>query len=275
MHCLWQALMLFNEKQIKKFEKWNQLKDSTYYPFIKVTDLSSTGVSSIIRGFSTGRNHHTLSGIETSTFLLLDWQTSVKDIKEQYALDPVVTEQIANEAKIKHPSFKGELAIMSSDFVVETNEPQSKFALQIKPHEKLKEPRVIEKLEIERRYWARKNIPWFVVTEREIPETLTNNVKWLQSTLCEITQIPNLEEKLEFLLSFSKKVDLSETIVDVSKQIDSAYGLEIGETLSEIRQLIAWRHINVDLTKKINYLTVKDFVDGAVISGGEDNAIVC
>lgn len=275
MHCLWQALMLFNEKQIKKYAKWNQLKDSSYSPFIKVTDLSSTGVSSIIRGFSTGRNHHTLSGIETSTFLLLDWQPSVKDIKEQYALDPVVTEQIANEAKIKHPSFKGELTIMSSDFVVETNEPQSKFALQIKPHGKLKEPRVIEKLEIERRYWARKKVPWFIVTEREIPEILTSNVKWLQSTLCEITKIPNLEEKLELLLSFSKKVDPSVSVVDLAKQIDSSYGLEIGETLSEIRQLIAWRYVNVDLTKKFSSLTVQEFVSGADTSEGENHAIVC
>jgi len=255
--------MTLNQKQIKKYNSWFESSEKDYTSWIKVYELSSRGLSSIIHGFSTSRNHHLLSNHELAIFLLLDWNHNVLDIKEQYALDPNVTSKIAIEAKIKHPVFEGDLHIMSTDFLVcMKNGSNPRIAFQVKPSELLSNKRVIEKLEIERRYWARKNIPWYLITEKEIPQVLTENVRWLQSTLCNISKISNLEEKLDLFLQFSEKVNLSDSIIDFTKQLDLAYDFEIGESLLEVRQLIAWRYIQVDLTKKFNLLTVKDLVEG-------------
>lgn len=49
---------------------------------------------------------------------------------------------------------------MSSDFLVNTaSKTQPKFAIQAKHSKDLKDPRTIEKLEIERRYWQLKKSP--------------------------------------------------------------------------------------------------------------------
>ena len=266
--------MSSNFPQLKKYQNWLKSEESDYFPWIKVHDLSSRGLSSIIRGFSSSRNHHLLSNLELATFLLLDWNTNVVDIKDQYALDPVVTDQLASEAKIKHPAIKGKLHIMSTDFLISVAGNTPCVALQVKPSSELRKPRVIEKLEIERRYWARKNIPWYIITEKEIPQILTENVRWLQSTLCELSKIPDLDKRLDLLLRFSKKANSSDSIIEFTKQLDLAYGLELGESLSEIRHLIAWRYINVDLTKKFNLLTVKNLVDGMAHFNGEYRAII-
>ena len=36
------------------------------------------------------------------------------------------------------------------------------------------------KLEIEREYWQRRNIDWGIVTDKEIPKILCENVKWVR-----------------------------------------------------------------------------------------------
>ncbi len=69
--------MSSNFPQLKKYQDWLKSEESDYTPWIKVHDLSSWGLSSIIRGFSTSRNHHFLSNLELATFLLLDWDSLI------------------------------------------------------------------------------------------------------------------------------------------------------------------------------------------------------
>lgn len=42
------------------------------------------------------------------------------------------------------------------------------FAIQVKPIEQLADNNTTEKLQIERRYWELKQIPWFLITENQI-----------------------------------------------------------------------------------------------------------
>ncbi len=44
---------------------------------------------------TTGRVHHLLSDIEFRSFLLFDWAEDVVDIREQFPLDRVATQRIA------------------------------------------------------------------------------------------------------------------------------------------------------------------------------------
>jgi hypothetical protein len=62
------------------------------------------------------------------------------------------------------------LPYISSDFLVNTKDlNRPKFVLQTKYADALNDPRTIEKLEIERRCWVEKDIPWQIITEKEIP----------------------------------------------------------------------------------------------------------
>lgn len=64
---------------------------------------------------------------------------------------------------------------MSTDFLVNSSSKiQPKFAIQAKYTKDLKDPRTVEKLEIERRYWLLKKIPWFLVIEKEIDSVKGN-----------------------------------------------------------------------------------------------------
>ena len=55
----------------------------------------------------------------------------------------------------------------------------SQFVLQAKYSKDLDDIRTIEKLEIERHYWQSKGIPWQIITEKDIPMDIQNNIKWL------------------------------------------------------------------------------------------------
>ena len=80
------------------------------------------------------------------------------------------------------------------------------FALQVKASSALKDARTIEKLEIERRYWLEKEIPWYLITEKEIPKVVLTNIDWFYSL-----QAPeySLEEELRFFDLYLSKTKLS------------------------------------------------------------------
>mgnify|MGYP001076996206 FL=1 len=53
------------------------------------------------------------------------------------------------------------------------------MARSIKKKKDLDNPRVREKLEIERRYWAKHGVDWKLVTEDEINQQKAKNIEWL------------------------------------------------------------------------------------------------
>jgi TnsA endonuclease N terminal len=84
-------------------------------------------------------------------FLVLEWNQATTDIREQFPLKLEDTLVLAKEAGIKHPALQGHDYIMTTDFLVDTHSPsQPKFAIQVKYAKDLQEPRVVEKLELER-----------------------------------------------------------------------------------------------------------------------------
>ncbi|MBF4275351.1 TnsA endonuclease N-terminal domain-containing protein, partial [Vibrio anguillarum] len=106
-----------------------------------------------------------LSDLELAVFLTLEWNSQTTDIREQFPLKREDTLDIAHENGIKHPVEAGVKLYMSSDFLVDGLDLQlPQYVIQAKYTNVLKDPRVIEKLEIERRYWLLKKVPWFLVT---------------------------------------------------------------------------------------------------------------
>lgn len=246
----------------KKQEKWlkegrGQGELADYKPWIKISDISSSGRSHRVFGHKTKRTHHLLSDLELATFLFLEWSPTVLDIREQFPLNYDDTLTIAEEKQVKHPSVRGDIHIMTSDFyVVSSNENYSQFVLQAKYSKDLDDIRTIEKLEIERHYWQSKGIPWQIITEKDIPKIIQNNIAWLYpESNSEITL--NIAEKLDFYVSqFSQTPSMR--IIDLCKEIDSAYFGELGASLNEIRKLLALRFFTFNILIDFRRLKCSD-----------------
>ena len=72
-----------------------------YHPWLTVRDLPSQGRSHRVWRHLTQRPHHLLSGMELVVFLLLEWNTSTTDIREQFPLHIDETLSLAEEAGIR------------------------------------------------------------------------------------------------------------------------------------------------------------------------------
>ena len=247
-----------NTRWIKEGRGQGSGKD--YKPWLTVRDVPSDGRSHRVFGHLTQRTHHLLSDIELASFLLLQWRQSTTDIREQFPLDLTITQAISTECGIQHPAQNGVLQYMSSDFLVSSNENAlSSFAIQAKSQTDLQKPRTIEKLEIERRFWKQKDIPWYLITEQAIPKVAFTNIEWLYNlqhrAVCH-------EEEMRYFEYFNKQVaDHSHlTIIELSKYLDSAYDLDPGESLFQIRVLLARRFFHFDILIPFTKLRCSDLL---------------
>jgi hypothetical protein len=231
-----------------------------YKPWLTVRDVSSLGRSHRIFGHKSQRTHHLLSDLELAVFLLLEWCSETLDIREQFPLRLEETQAIAVEAGIAHPAYRGKPHIMTSDFLVNTsNSNEPKYVLQAKYTESLHDARTIEKMEVERRYWVNKSVPWRIVTEKDIPPTLSQNIKWLYPAQRDELELNNVHERVQFYAHYFN-LNPHYSIIDIGKQMDTAYALPIGQSFLEIRQLLANRYFLFDVFKPYNAIKVGELI---------------
>ena len=231
-----------------------------YRPWLYVQDVPSEGRSHRIYSHKTGRVHHLLSDLELAAFLVFEWSPDIADIREQFPLRREDTRAIAAEHRLRHPSVRGVDQVMSSDFLVDTdNGLHRQFAVQVKPMEALSDVKIIEKLELERRYWQLKKVPWFLITEHEIDPVIKQNVEWLYPTKTEGLVEPGLLAQLPLLYrTFSKAPETK--VIDICKQIDTAYDLELGHTLRDVRTLIANGFLKFNIHKVFRTITAVELI---------------
>ncbi len=229
-----------------------------YQPWLTVRDLPSSGRSHRIWGCQTQRTHHLLSDLELAAFFLFDWNPFATDIREQYPLRLEDTLELAAQAGIRHPAFKGQVQIMSSDFLIDTTiTHQPRMAIQVKPSADLSNPRTIEKLELERRYWAKKNIPWYLLTEKQIPKVVIQNIAWLYPAQVALDELESVLSMAAFYLNFFLKNPTLQ-ISQAAMTLDQAYSLAPGKSLQKIRSLLALRVFLFDITKPWSSLSVSE-----------------
>lgn len=250
-------------------ERLWEKNNSEYVPFLNVRSVPTKGKSSRVMGWKTGREHHFLSKLECAAFYHFDWSDNVIDIKEQYPLLPMeLLQNIAEEAGIEYPNFNGEPIIMTTDFfiTVKRNENIVNYARTIKPSTDLSKKRVLEKFEIERRFFASKNVDWGIITEKDLSEVFWSNMDILHSNklIKDETDIPN-----QYL--FTVYNHLAENVeVSAYKDMPLAYmlsqlSINLSVTLSYITEAffkaIVDKIITLDIYNKplnINTLKLKD-----------------
>lgn len=239
--------------------------DGSYCPWILTPGVSrSTGAKRNWRGIITKRDHHVLSNWEYYIGNIFDFSLGVKDICEQYPLLPIdETLKIAESLGVVHPYRKNKnkqpkYIVMTTDFVlkVETKEGIVYVARSVKQHDELtKNDWIIEKLEIERRYWAERNIDWGLITDLDYNHTLAENIDNF------LRPHKTLEGRLDYSAEEFKLVieDFTKTIIEWNgsvseflRMFEEKHHMGKGKSVSIFWHLLANRHIITDLTQPLD-----------------------
>jgi hypothetical protein len=229
-----------------------------YQPWLRIQDVPSQGLASRAKGWKTGREHHLMSNLETSYLFVLDWSQSVLDIREQFPLLPLdETQEIAQQCGFAHPTDPKtrQSVVMTTDFLItlKQNTHEIEQARAVKPAAELQSQRTLEKLEIERLYWERRNIDWGIVTEKEISKTFFENLKWLRSCYWLDDLAPLTHDditRIETVLT-PQVLQGKTALTKLTNACDDQLGLSLGTSLSVVRYLVANRRWLVDMTQRI------------------------
>lgn len=222
---------------------------------LKVTTFSSKGRATRIFGYKTKRIHHLQSDNQLRVFLLLEWNDIVKNIEENVELkDLEIIIDNVEDLRLDKFSDKetGQLYQLHTNFLVTTkrNNVEEQVAISVKALSEIERRTVIEKMEIERRFWKNKSIPFYVVTEKEINKQLVDNIKLVRETLIDksIESKRELAEHLYYFLQENKQKKLN----DVLAEFDDNVGTKKGTALFIFRYLIGIKEIAVDMEKSID-----------------------
>jgi len=254
----------FDEAKIARFqeEARDQGAGADYKPWLTVRDVPSRGRSHRILGAVTGRVHHLLSDLERDAFLIYDYLSGVSDIREQFPLDRDATSTIAEQAGIRHPvdaRTKTPL-VQTTDLVVDIvrNGLPETIARSVKPSSELQKARVVEKLEIERRYWKDRGVDWGIVTEHELPSAVIQNLQLLQGC----GRVDHLQQP--FVGYYAERAALvaseleawgNASLQQFCHAMDARLGLDGGGTLLLVRHLLATKVWLTDLFHPITDTT--------------------
>lgn len=222
---------------------------------LKVTTFSSKGRATRIYGHKTKRIHHLQSDNQLRVFLLLEWNDKVKDIKENAELRNLES-TIDNLEDLRIDKFSdvetGKRYELHTNFLITIDGEggEEDIAISVKGVSELERKTVIEKMEIERRYWSKKEIKFFVITEQEIDKQLVDNIKWVREALVDKTVEDKREisEKLYYFLQENRENKVSQAL----QKFDEQWKLQEGTALFMFRHLIGLKEIEIDMKKRID-----------------------
>ncbi|PEO42219.1 TnsA endonuclease N-terminal domain-containing protein [Bacillus pseudomycoides] len=254
-------------KRTSEIEKWiKQGRGSgigaDYKPWLKIQDVSSLGRSTRLKGIKTSRQHEFLSDLERNYFYLTEYSDRIFDIREQFPLLPLEeTIVIADELGIKHPTDPktGEPIVMTTDFLLSLDKGQGiiEVARTIKMKDELLKERVLEKFEIEREYWQRRDIDWGIVTEEEIPKTMARNISYIHDYYdirnYDVFQEMSAQLIEDLSLSLMQRLlNDSRSVRTITSEFDADTQLPFGSSVTLFYHLLAWKIIVVDMLKPLN-----------------------
>lgn len=224
---------------------------------LKVTTFSSKGRVTRISSFKCEDNIvHLQSDNQLRVFLILEMSEDVKEIKVNVELENL--EKILTEIdNLKLHRFRnketGKLFRLHTNFLVTVkldSGVDELIGISVKSTSELERKTVIEKLEIERRYWQAKGVRFVIITDKEIDKKLTDNIMWIRETLTDksVTDKEELSERLYYMLQDCQ----SENVSDVLFKFDNEEKVKSGTGLFLFRYLIADKQIGVDIKRNIN-----------------------
>ena len=263
----------------RKTDKWRLIEKrgsgigKDYKPWLKIHEFGSRGLTSRPLGWKTKRVHQLMSNLEYYTFLNLQYDPKVLDIREQYPLLPLEqTKLIAKQLDVAHPpKTRKEKTVMTTDFLITVTEPDGiisslpkYMAIAVKPKKDLEDLRTREKLCIEEHYWRAKGIPFKVVTEQDINRIQAKNLDMMYQSFWWDEEKGYLREDIESMLkefkcSYKKT---QKNLLNTLEVMEQKFNWIRGEGVSFLFYLITHRMVKVDMNKKIDIATLQvDFLE--------------
>jgi hypothetical protein len=249
-----------DETKIARFTKEGRGKGegATYIPWLNVRDVPSLGFSTRDMGWKSGRLHHLFSKHESRYYHVCEWSKRIVDIREQYPLLPLDnTLAIAESCGIKHPvnPKTHKPIVLTTDFLltIEHEGQQIEQARTIKPVAQLASDRTLEKFEIERLYWKAHHTDWGIVTEREIPTILADNVELIHDRYHQKDLGLSFDDICDIAIILTKLVrEGTLALRHAAQASDRRLGHEAGVSLAIAYHLIARRYWLIDMYSPIN-----------------------
>ncbi len=244
-----------------------------YVPWIKVRNFPSRGTSHIVPGVKVHRAHHLLSNAEYHYHVILENDRSIIDIREQFPLLPAAeTHAIATSLNIRPPVYPGTSVplVLTTDFLITQIDGlgkerliarSMKYAQEIEKASKSEQDRLLEKLEIERIYWARRNVEWKLVLYERLSQVRIRNLLLLRSyaTISPSLVSEKIIGRLLEVLSTAKtaEIPLKALLMEISKAIYVEY---IG-VKSLFFHLVWIGRLKADINSKLIELTKPLYVE--------------
>lgn len=280
-----QRRVVTEESIERKFaEGWGRGCRESYAPYVPVKrgGLSSRGVSSIVPNPVLGRAHHVLSNGELALLMRLLFKQPW-DIREQCPLErypgdhPLIqagpsvspsemvrlpfnagTIQIAGQMGIRHPHDQKSKVpfVLTTDFlvtkVIMAGGPRLS-AYSYKPGRRLEGKRmrrVLELLELERRYWTRLGVDWRLVTDADLSQEVTMSLLWLYSFAVLPDPLPAL---VPAFLARAADVDwISRPVRECLSRVAFGLGCNQSEAVALFRHALWHRLLSADLSSRIH-----------------------
>lgn len=246
-----------------------------YEPHLRTQDVRSSGRKS--RPKYQGREMHLLSDLEVRAFRHFQWEPLVFGIEEQYYLEVEDTVRIAGEAGASHPMKIGtdEPFGMTTDLVIyhRAERGERRIARAVKyskdlelglaetPAERRKVAHTLEKLEIERRYWAERNVHWAVLTERELSEERQRNIEWLLGSELDCSRPEGFWQQAADRVCDALVAGDGARLIDLQRELSTDDRVDEADFTAIVRHLCATRQMAFDMERRFELLRpVSDFV---------------
>lgn len=236
-----------------------------YKPFLKTQDFSSQGISHRVKGNLINRMYEFFSSTQYNAFLLiediaLDKKSPIVDIREHYPLwdlhDLDIIDDTFKNIKISDKKSKLDYVFTTTFLLTLANHPTGYEAVSVKYVSDLSKKTVIDRLELERRYWEAKNIKWSIITNEEINKkrACLKNIKFYRPAFrlddfegVDTTSIDELKAAMIYRISNSE-----ETILDTLKRIEDQYELAPGLSLILFRNILANKEMSINFAREIS-----------------------
>ena len=185
---------------------------------------------------------------------MFEWDDEIVDIREHYPLLDLV-EVVKDNKDLKQEFFtnKEPPYILTTTFLL-TLRNRKYIARTIKSAGELEKKSVLERLEIERRYWAAKQIDFGIITQKEIPTKMVKNIEWIHSSLYTYEERGLTENSLENYCNIliDKFRDNKHSIRKITSDFDKENNVSDGTGLFIFKYLLASKHIYIDMNESID-----------------------
>lgn len=176
------------------------------------------------------------SDLEADFYFIVAWNSNVLDIREQFPIPTIETEQIAAKLGVMHPKCRdGSSYVMTTDFLITYRDSVTGkityCARSVKPMRKLSNKRTLQKQKIEQLYWKSNHVDWKCVTENSFSRQKAKNIRKI---LAHYNKFQQGQQTDIIGLALMERIFTSEnqSLQSVCDQVCVEQSLEQGEALS-------------------------------------------